>query len=328
MFELRNKVEGVKGYYLSGKYLLTIEQLSNDDRLFRFVDTNNLEELWQSKIDFKSLYITYETNHSFLGYESNQKIFDLNKKDGALRIKGIKFVPEAQFNGRIYGRYTNESGDKFVSRLDIQTLEIENLITGLYRLIGASSGKVLLVTPGKGIISCLDIEVKSILWEFDVKCRISGAVYTVRDQVIIGTSDHKFSSLNSKTGEILWQSEGVPYLKPYGEILYGLDVLGYTEIDPKTGKIIKQINLEDQYKVLGIQNSAASYTVVEDYIYFNDVRKAKVGILEKATGNIIWTFKLPVKDGVTIPASNVPQVHENRMYVLDSEGTLHVFEKE
>lgn len=252
----------------------------------------------------------------------------MSKINGATRVHGINFVPEVQIGESLVGRYTSDSKEKFISKLECRTFDVENYITDLYKIIGASQDKILFVKPGIGnIIYCFDLKAKSLLWTKDIIYPFNGFLYFINDRFVINTKGGIFLSLDSLTGNILWQLNEMHYLKVYGETLYSLGATGYIEVNSKDGKIIKEVNLENQYEILQIQNSAASYSIDQNYLYFNDVRRAKSGVLEKTTAKIIWTFKLPVKDGVIIPASNIPKVFGDKMYVLDSEDTLHIFSK-
>lgn len=66
----------------------------------------------------------------------------------------------------------------------------------------------------------------------------------------------------------------------------------------------------------------------DNYIYFRDIEIATIGVLNRQTKQIEWYYRLYD----TIPRTNVVindiQVSDNKLYVLDTGGTLHIFERE
>ena len=65
-----------------------------------------------------------------------------------------------------------------------------------------------------------------------------------------------------------------------------------------------------------------------DYIYFRDIEVATVGIMHRQTKKIEWHTRLNDQEPMVRDVINDIQVSDNKLYVLDSGGTLHIFEKE
>lgn len=69
-------------------------------------------------------------------------------------------------------------------------------------------------------------------------------------------------------------------------------------------------------------------TFDNDYIYFRDIEVATVGIMHRQTKQIEWHTRLNDQEPMVRDVINDIQVPDNKLYVLDSGGTLHIFEKE
>jgi hypothetical protein len=68
----------------------------------------------------------------------------------------------------------------------------------------------------------------------------------------------------------------------------------------------------------------------KDYIYFisspsHSVYSNRIGVFDKSAKKIVWSTSLNLETFITL---NQIQVGYNKIYVLDSGGTLHIFEKE
>ncbi|MDJ1472540.1 hypothetical protein [Xanthocytophaga flava] len=82
-------------------------------------------------------------------------------------------------------------------------------------------------------------------------------------------------------------------------------------------------------------NFGMTHTFTEEYVYFtaNQGRSSGftqlVGVLNRASLQVEWYQNLGTDQQSRFWSLNqAPQVSENKLYVLDSEGTLHIFERE
>jgi hypothetical protein len=69
-------------------------------------------------------------------------------------------------------------------------------------------------------------------------------------------------------------------------------------------------------------------TFDSDYIYFRDIEVATVGIMHRQTKQIEWHTRLNDQEPRVRDVINDIQVSGNKLYVLDTGGTLHIFERE
>jgi hypothetical protein len=66
----------------------------------------------------------------------------------------------------------------------------------------------------------------------------------------------------------------------------------------------------------------------EDYIYFRDVERSTIGILNRNTKIIDWHNKLRDVEPRPVDIINDIQITKNKIYTLLTDGTLFVFEKD
>lgn len=78
---------------------------------------------------------------------------------------------------------------------------------------------------------------------------------------------------------------------------------------------------EDQIETQIIHNGLVYFT--GKHFLPNDQTESQVGVYSPTENKILWLYSL----GNTI-VNQPPQVSGNKLYVLDTEGTLHIFEKE
>lgn len=91
-------------------------------------------------------------------------------------------------------------------------------------------------------------------------------------------------------------------------------------------KIIKDYFKEDrEHQIRFMSNS-----LYNGHIYFvadkgwQYVTPTHVGVMEVATGQIIWSQQLEDTGGL----SEAPQATDDRLYIRTNKGVLHIFEKE
>jgi hypothetical protein len=69
-------------------------------------------------------------------------------------------------------------------------------------------------------------------------------------------------------------------------------------------------------------------TFDKDYIYFRDIDISTVGILNRITKKIDWHTRINDLEPRPMIIINDIQITENQIYVLDTGGTLNIFERE
>lgn len=93
------------------------------------------------------------------------------------------------------------------------------------------------------------------------------------------------------------------------------------------------VNLEDQTTEVVWQGEGyhISLSVIhDDYIYFiggkaQGVFKNGIGVFDRQKNEVVWQTEIELEDYVVL---NQIQVGDNKIYVLDNEGTLRIYERE
>ena len=96
-------------------------------------------------------------------------------------------------------------------------------------------------------------------------------------------------------------------------------------LDAADGKLMSKTSIEDIFKNTPVSPSA-NFIISEGKLFCTDVFAARLAILDAMTGECLWTHKLDVEEGTTIPFK--PLLNEDKLYIVDSNGALHSFSKE
>jgi len=118
-----------------------------------------------------------------------------------------------------------------------------------------------------------------------------------------------------------------------GKIL-GLAVDVFIEIDlTQEPPFVTQYGLQEEFEKYNIKkanDTAGSYVVQDNLLYFYLAEKLKFGILDINTKEIIYISE-PIAVGErddSFTRLRDLKVSENKVYILDSNHTLHIFERE
>ena len=118
-----------------------------------------------------------------------------------------------------------------------------------------------------------------------------------------------------------------------GEIL-GLAVDVFIEIDlTQEPPFVTQYGLQEEFEKYNIKkanDTAGSYVVQDNLLYFYLAEKLKFGILDINTKEIIYVSEpiAVVERDDSFTRLRDLKVSENKVYILDSNHTLHIFERE
>ena len=118
-----------------------------------------------------------------------------------------------------------------------------------------------------------------------------------------------------------------------GKIL-GLAVDVFIEIDlTQEPPFVTQYGLQEEFEKYNIKkanDTAGSYVVQDNLLYFYLAEKLKFGILDINTKEIIYVSEpiAVVERDDSFTRLRDLKVSENKVYILDSNHTLHIFERE
>ncbi len=164
------------------------------------------------------------------------------------------------------------------------------------------------------------------------------------NQLIVFMSNSELISIDIETGNILWETNdfiknNLPYYSNYRMVssifyygvlengkFYQLQGNNYFSIDLQTQQV--DILWEDKSETNYLTVQYTSYT--EDYIYFTGSRNNRLspyllGAFNRKTLQVDWVHE---PEGIVNPLTNAPQYVNGKLYILDSGGILHIYEKE
>ncbi|ADY28664.1 PQQ-binding-like beta-propeller repeat protein [Cellulophaga lytica] len=150
-------------------------------------------------------------------------------------------------------------------------------------------------------------------------------VALLRNDTIIG--------IDSATGDVLWQkplflfiSRPVQLNDKLYHIITGVDVKNMLQVyDLATGKLEREVEITHQ--VLKENTFFTKRFINDTYIALTATKTGEILVINHKTEIVEDYAKLPnLKE--KIPIDNIPQVHQNKVYQLDGEGTLYILEKE
>lgn len=186
-------------------------------------------------------------------------------------------------------------------------LEGEKFDGEAFQIIGQWKNE-LLVFIGKFRLVSFDLETGKELW------RIDDFIREVSSKPIFD-----FPSRNM-SGSVKWhlsESENKAYLLVQN-CLFELD------LNNKKSQLIKDYN-ESTEQEWYFKNSR----LYDDYITFSGANvlgkfPMVAGVIDRNTKEILWTTKC--ESGIYF--DEAPQIKDNKLYILDSSQTLHIFERE
>ena len=183
------------------------------------------------------------------------------------------------------------------------------------RLIGIYNNILWVFLNAKGFIG-LDIETGKLKYRIPEFHQAIGNTSTSSydDSKGFFRSDYL---LNSEKGKIL-----------------GLAVDVFIEIDlTQEPPFVTQYGLQEEFEKYNIKkanDTAGSYVVQDNLLYFYLAEKLKFGILDINTKEIIYVSEpiAVVERDDSFTRLRDLKVSENKVYILDSNHTLHIFERE
>jgi hypothetical protein len=318
-----------KNYHLKGNQLLTVFLDASGNTVIRVYDAATFTSENEINLECKTFNIFFYPGEDVLAYFPLQRLIRVDLQSRKTHaIEELKFAPEILVDNSLLGISVDESSNKFLARMDLATNKLSTLIQEPFRLWGSHRQDVYGVKIGKGQdVYSINSKSGSINWHHDFGTNLSGRVLSYNEMVVVIGHSILFG-LNASDGEIVWKNALANSLTNfYKNKLINVTASYYREISLETGKILTEFEMKSEYEQHGFRfmGTNRNFTVTETHVFIVDAMSYKMGCINRSTGEIDWSVE--VGEGkVTLP--NAPIVYWNKLYVLDHEGTLHVYEKE
>lgn len=200
-------------------------------------------------------------------------------------------------------------------------------------------------SENKSILTCRSLKTGGVLWQADVaefgnwldydgKTTVKGKVKNIYpidgDLVVVEVVRSYLVAFRISTRELLWQHNG-PYTTFYNVSLYNntFHIFSdyYYELDAHTGEMLRKTEFVPLLKQAGIRQSFLTQPAVNGkYIAIASHYDSAILLINRTDFTVAQRIDLEgCQNG--IPLTNAPRFHDNRLFQLDGDGTLHVFEE-
>lgn len=146
------------------------------------------------------------------------------------------------------------------------------------------------------------------------------------EKIYVPLTGGQLVALYAESGEKawLWEHHRTGTYQILGEYIYKQDGLSIFEIKTSDGTLNREKKFNDDPMVEGFHASGPLW-VYEDVIIVCDVLYGKICMMDRSTLDVIEFFSLEKK---LINSENAIAWHQEKLYVLDIDNTLHIFERE
>ena len=243
--KLYKKKEFPKSYSLKFSLIADNNNIYISDNLgnLKAFDIKSYKLLWKKELEVPFLSNLSIFNNSIFGINSNGKIFSFNLNTGDQN-------------------WSLETGSQFAKSADA------------FKLV--TSDDKLIYTNDFGIITCIDLLKKSILWQIELEKRKTTSIVFIPSNLIIENNFLYLSSnygelikVNLSNGTILWKKDVHSFANFYlnKDTVIGVDETFFKIFNKLTGKLIYNKNLLLTPKLI---KSKINDFVVNNIILIND----------------------------------------------------------
>lgn len=148
---------------------------------------------------------------------------------------------------------------------------------------------------------------------------------------LVGQNENKIIALNAEKGTEVWQTQGAK-LQIINNKIYGvrlnhsqLKIIEYNPLDVGNSKEYDLTKLI--FEILG-KTENFQYTIQDDIIYISITSRKTLLVIDLLSSQLIWRYDFAPSAQPRSHWIEEPKVSGNRIYVLDEEKTLHIFERD
>ncbi len=356
MFKISNRIDGIIWYKVNqGNIVYTNNHLEGMG-LYLNYDLITKEEVKSIVYDGENIIYTTTRNCVF--------VFNIIKKNIRLLFENSGLGEITFSKNRIdlikWKDINYSSYDRFFYDYKKNEVIFKNSVIPTHEV---NSGQ-LFERATHTLLKSINLESGTYLWETDLSdyCKIlsvsnepaQGMIRQVfgvwGDKLWVGFDGNQYASLDLLTGKVLqyFKLEDIdeifqevnalsPYFDGNNGLLCFLENRIYAEINLNTLRVERKKNFVTDNTETDWNFSSNTFS--ESHVYFVATRTSSrfspnyVGVFDRATMEVVWSkdlelYKLPpVKNMPARFLAQAPQSDGDKLYVLDTHGTLHVFEK-
>jgi outer membrane protein assembly factor BamB len=279
---------------------------------------------------FKKRILTtdWQGNYSVID-ALDKKVIENGSSKGFFRVSdkylGTEFMADGKYN---FGYLDDEF--KLVSAWQMTKHSNANLLVQDTWIVLSSLDKIIGLRQGKG----------NPAWEFSFSeldhtkyAQFSGAY---KNKAVITLDNGGILILDADNGRSLkywndtklrlWLSQPAPG----SPVFYGLNHASFIELDAENMRIVRQVDIREELSQLAGEPLFVSASRFYNGMIYFIAGPGHIGVFDVATAKVKWIKKMEFRTKNTIlpTARENIQSYEKELYVLDSEGDLHIFELE
>ena len=267
-----------------------------DDGIYKYDETNNSFELYRSSITGGSVnWFGNNVMENNYMRPSKSVCITLFEGDSDKKVWERTYSNRRHWDSRGKYLYVTDLSFKYIDFIDVHTGEVRNTLhfenPPISRFI-YSWGDTLIVS----------LEIKPL-----------------EEYILLG--------LDAMTGEEKWRLKSANnlYIQDSGSgYLYDIGGKQFNIIDPNEGKVLYKGNMSDENKKFNVCPECG--ILGENGIYFKDnFPHSRIGLINIQTHKIEFVIDLNLPKGVKVTSMSY---HNGRLYVKDTNDTLHIFAEE
>lgn len=228
--------------------------------------------------------------------------------------------------------------------LDLESFKMLRRDSRRFSALAGSEDHAIVVTNRKRRVICIDAATMEDSWIIDTNAlprdpdsiledenqfSVSSGAFILGDLAIFGVRSFYIYEVEIATGQLVWSARtkvrfpDTVNLGPDGN-LHVIDPTNYAVINPENGVVLSDIELGDTLNSHGIYSDIFHLSFSTTHLFFSTGRRALLVALNLATFQVDWTYKC--KSG--IPLVCFPILVNGRLYTVDLNGELYIFEGE
>lgn len=306
------------------------------------IQLNTEETNWISKID-NTQQLFFSDKSSIYPYRQYHCIKKVSKNDGVLcSTFEADIFPVSIVDDKIYAEYDNGE-HVYISELNLLDFSNKALFVINQKRLLLSINCFFFLTTRRNTIECHSLSTGAELWKVDVgelgqyedmKGQMArgevSEVFALGDTVAAKVKASVLVGYSVDSGEQRWLhrfDSGNAYQLALYEGVFHVFADLYYEIDGASGQILAKKPYRELFAEANFKDYWLTAPAVSDkYIAISSHYDTAILLINRADFTIAQRIGLDgCKSG--IPLSNAPRLYGNRLYQLDGDGTLHIFEE-
>lgn len=185
------------------------------------------------------------------------------------------------------------------------------------------------------ILVCYSLHTGALLWKADLKLQGNSfepgmqPLSALHGIVIVEGPGNKLLRIDPDTGSVIWHRHFDNNLSfTYSHVNEKIHVFSYGkyfEIDTLSGRIDREHSFEQVFHETGFSKVGHTAPAVDDKnMVISSSFESKTLVMDRSTLGVVQVLTL---SGNYVSQTNTPLLRADRLYILDAQNILHIFER-